>query len=220
MALTYIELVRRVPIWLYAQNTALVAEMPAIVEQAQDRLEQVIHHDQFKTVISPLSVGTDGLLDLSGEVPRVLEVRGLRVRYRDRADGWVPLKPREAEALSLMFVNDRPGTPRYYTEFGGPLQLKLYPKPPAALDAEVTANVVPTRISETVPTNIYTEQFPRAIEMSCMHYAAKFMKNYEDAGIYEQEMMAALSEAGAQVARRRRDETERRTRDTTNMAGG
>lgn len=219
MATNYTSLVQSVPVWLYAANTSITTEMPRIIEQAQDMLLQSIDHDLFKTVITGLSVGTDGLLDLSAEDPRVLEVRALRVRWRDRADGWTPLLRRDHEMLTMLFVGDLVGRPRYYTEFDKPLSLKVFPKPSMAMDVEVTANVEPAKISASLATNIYTQEFPRALERACMHFGAMFMKNYEDAAAYEKDMMKALSEAGAAVNRRRRDETETRPRQTQNVMG-
>jgi hypothetical protein len=219
MATNYTELVRMVPIWLYAENASIKDEMPKIIEQAQDMLLQSMDHDLFKTIIPGLTVGTDGLLDLTQENPRVLEVRGVRVQWRDRDDGWTPLQPREHERLTAMFNNDRPGRPRYYTEYDEPLSLKLFPKPSDIINVEVTANVEPLKISQSVATNIYTEQFPRALERACLHYGAYFMKNWEDAAQYEKDMMKALQEAGAAIGRRRRDETGTRPRQTQNVQG-
>lgn len=220
MATTYNELLRRVPLWLYAQNRALVDEMPVIIEQAEDRLVQVIDHDLFRGVLSGNTIGVDGLLDLSGETPAVLEVRGLRVKFRDRVDGWTPLKQRELEMASALYPTGGSGVPRYYAQYDGTLSFKLYPKPRATVDVEVTANITPVRLGVAQQTNIYTEQFPRAIERACMHFGAMFMKNYEDAAQYEKDMMAALGEAASQVGRRRRDEVQTRSRETHNVNGG
>ncbi len=217
--ISYTELVRRVPLWLYAGNSALIAEMPTIIEQAQDLLETTIHHNEFRTEITGETVGTDGLVDLSAETPRVLEIRAVRVKYRDRGDGWTPLQVKDLEALTMMFPLDRPARPRYYSERGGPLQLQLFPKPSAAMDLSITANVIPDRIEAGTETNIYTAKYPRAVEKACFHFAAIFMKDYEDAQAYKADMMQALAEAGAQIQRRERDETATRPRNTTNMAG-
>lgn len=219
MAMTYNELLRRVPVWLYSSNRSLVDEMPVIIEQAEDRLLQVIDHDLFRTVLTGKTVGVDGLLDLSAESPRVLEVRGLRVQYRDRPDGFTPLKARDIEMLSALYPDGGSGDPRYYAQHTSTLNYKLYPKPRAEIDIEVTANVEPARLAVGNQTNILTEQFPRAVERACMHFGAMFMKNYEDAAQYEKDMMAALGEAGAQVGRRRRDEAQTRPRETKNVTG-
>lgn len=218
--LTYDELIRRTPEWLYATNRRLVNEMPAIVEQAHQQLIHVMDHDLFRTLVTTtVGPGNNGVLDLSTQDPRVLEVRAVRLRYRDGDDDWTPMRRRGLEFLSMLYPRNRPKRPGFYAEYNGPLVLKLFPNPDRDYDVEVTANVEPPVLSPTTQTNIISQQFPRAIEKATFRQAALFQKNWEDAAKYEQEMMSAITEANAQVQRRKRDETEQRPMDTTNVDG-
>lgn len=219
MALTYDELVRRAPIWLYAQNRDITSEMPAIIEQAEDTLLKRIDHDEFKTEITGAVLSTTGVIDLTAADPAVLEIRAVRVKYRQTADAWWPLLPRDLELLSAMFLSDRPGDPRFYAERGSPLRLQVFPKPRVLTDLSITANVAPVRLGPAQQENVYTKKYPRAIEKAVFYSASLFMRDIEGAQQYSAEMDAALLEAGAQVARRRRDETGTRPRETQNVTG-
>jgi hypothetical protein len=102
--ITYDELIRRAPEWLYAQNRSLVDEMPAIVSQAHEQLINVIDHDLFRTVITGKTLDNTnlGTIDLSAESPRVLEIRGVRLRYRQSDDGWTPLLRRDLDNVDAL----------------------------------------------------------------------------------------------------------------------
>jgi hypothetical protein len=220
MANDYAELIRRVPEWLYAQNRTLVDEMPAIVSQAHDQLINILDHDLFKTLIlgKTLTSANNGVLDLSSETPRVLEVRAVRLKWRGD-DDWTPLQRRDLETLTMMFARNMPRRPRYYSEYSGTLVLKAFPAPDRDYDLEITANVEPPVLSPTVQTNIMTEQAFRAVEKATMRQAAIFMKDWESAQLYEKEMATAVGEVNAAIQRRRRDAVETRPVETSNVSG-
>ena len=217
----YDELIRRCPEWLYATNRRLVDEMPNIVQQAHDQLINVMDHDLFRTIITGkvLAASAGGILDLSAEDPRVLEVRSFRLKYRNGDDDWTPLPRRDLEMLTMMYNRNRPRRPLYYSEYNGPLVLKTFPAPDQDYDVEVSANVEPELLSPTNQTNIISEQHFRAMEKATFRQACLFQKNWEDAQQYEKEMMAALAESNAAIQRRRRDEVETRPQDAANISG-
>jgi hypothetical protein len=219
--ITYDELIRRAPEWLYAQNRSLVDEMPAIVSQAHEQLINVIDHDLFRTVITGKTLDNTnlGTIDLSAESPRVLEIRGVRLRYRQSDDGWTPLLRRDLETMSMLYARNRPSRPLYYAEYSGPLVIKVFPAPRDVYDLEITANVEPPVLSPTQQTNIMSEWASRAVEKATFRQAAIFMKDWESAQAYEKEMMGAVTEANAQIQRRRRDDTGARPVETANVSG-
>lgn len=221
MAITYDELIRRTPEWMYATNRALVDEMETIVSQAHEQLINVMDHDLFRTVITGkvLTAASGGVLDLTAENPRVLEVRGFRVKWRDGIDDWTPIMRRELEMLSTLYARNRPRRPLYYAEYSNSLNLKAFPAPDRDYELEITANVEPEILSAAVQTNVIAEQASRALEKATFRQAALFMKSWDDAQAYEKEMMGAVTEINAQISRRRRDETEQRPKETVNSMG-
>ncbi len=220
MAITYDELIRRVPEWLYAKNRKLIDEMPAIITQAHEQLINTLDHDLFKTLIDGKTLAAgDPILDLSTETPRVLEVRSVRLKVTGTDDGWTPILRRDLEMLSMLYARNKPRRPLFYTEYNGTLILKVFPSPALAHDVQITANVEPEVLSETVSTNIMAEEASRALEKAVMRQACLFMKAWEDAAQYSTEMTGAITEVNAAIQRRRRDDTEQRPRDTKNVMG-
>lgn len=221
MALTFDQLVQNTPLWLYSNNRSLVQEMPTIVEMAHNQLINLIDHDLFRTIITGKSLlaSTYGVLDLSSEDPRVLEIRAVRVQYQNDEQSWTPLQRRDLETMSMMYARNRPRRPRYYSEYSSPLVIKAFPQPDMDYVVEISANVEPPVLSATNQTNIISEQFPRLMEKATFRQGALYMKNWEDAQIYEKEMATALSEANAQIQRRRRDDVETRPVETANITG-
>jgi len=219
--ITYDELIRRVPKWLYAQNRSLVDEMPEMVSEAHNQLLGVLDHDLFRTILTgkQATPASNGVLDLSQEDPDVLEIRAVRVRYRNGDDDWTPLRVRDLEMLTELYARNRPSRPLYYAEYNGPLIIKFFPMPREDYDLEISANVEPPVLSATVQTNVMSLRAPRAVEKAVLRQACLFQKNWEDAQMYEKEMAQAVTEANAQVQRRRRDDTEQRPVEAANVSG-
>lgn len=225
--ISYTELVRRVPIGEFAENTDLVAEMPAIIRQAEDTLYGRIDHDWLQTTLTGKTVGaapppnlsgTSDILDLSAESPALLEIRGISIQYKTAAE-YTPLERRSAEYLRMLYSRNRPGRPRFYCD-DGHLKYRVFPFPAQLFTLKVTANVkLPYLAVTTQETNRFTTDTPRAIDRACMYHAAIFMKDMQAASVYEKEMDAALLESNLLAARRRRDETDQRPRETANAQG-
>lgn len=219
MALSYDELLRRVPTWIYAGNRRLVDEMPTIIEQAEDQMLQVLDHDIYQTTLTGFTVGPGVKeIDLTANDPRVLEVRSIRVANWD-TDTWQPCQLRDLEYLTALFSDGRTGRPRYYATRGEVLRFELFPAPDHELQVEITANVEFTRLGPDQQTNVLTIQFPRALEKAALRQAAIFMNDPQNEQRYETEFIAALNESNAQVGRRRRDEVGNKPRDTHNATG-
>ena len=224
MPVSYSSLLVDVPEALYAQNSALVAKMPTIIEEAEDQLMLVMERDLFQTLLTSYTVGSNthpppansDILDLTGEDPPIMEVRSIRLAH---GTGFVPLERRDVEAMSMLYTRGIQAQPRFYAEIGSFLRYRIFPYPDKLYAAEINANVRPLRLSLTQQTNVFTSQFPRALKSSTLHRAAVFMKNAKDEAHYREEMTSAVLEANAQVQRRKRDETGRRPVDTTNMQG-
>lgn len=225
--ITYTELVRRIPLGVYAENTDLVAEMPVIIRKAEEMLAGRVDHDFLQTTITGKSIGNatvnpsggDDDLDLSAESPRVLEVRSIRIKHRGRATQWVPVHRREINFLRTLYSMNTPGVPRYYGEDKGVLNLVFFPYPNALYDLEITANKVPAFLTSGNQTNAFTIHCPRALEWACMHFAALFMKDFTAAQGYSSDVDNALTEANMLGARRRRDEGAQRPQETANAQG-
>jgi hypothetical protein len=216
---SYDELTRSVPVFLYAQNKTLVAEMPSIIRQAQEELMLRLDHDLFQTVLTVPDVSPgDPLIDLTAEDPKVMEVRAIRLDYR-RQGTFTPLERRDLEFLTMLYADAPPGRPRFWAEYGGINTLKLFPAPREFYSLEITANVQPVSLGAAQQQNSITEEFPRAMEQATLYRACVFMKNMADAELYKAEMEASIQEANAALGRRRRDVTGTRPRDTANATG-
>jgi len=218
MATTYDDILRETPIWSYAQNADLVAEMPVIIRKAEDQLIKRLDHDIFQSIITSVvdPTVTGDILDLTAEDPPVMEVRAIRLVRRGQP---VPLERRNLEMLSMLYSQNRPRQPRFYADYGQSNNFKVFPYPNATYQAEITANVEPERLSPAVQTNVLTGEFSRVLEIAVLNQAAIFMKDAEGMQSYAAELEAAIQEANAQIARRRRDETGRRPTDTINGTG-
>lgn len=214
---TYDELVRVVPLQLYAENTVLIDEMPTIIRQAEDLLLQVVDHDLYQTILDPvvLSVG-ENMVDLRSVTPRVLEVRSITVQT---TGGEQSLERRNLEFLRALFPVHAAGFPIYYAEKGDINLLQIFPTPFAGVTLEIMANVEVERLSSTQQTNKLTQEYPRAVEKACFYQACVFMKAFDQAQTYQAEMTQAVSEASMALARRRRDETGTRPVETSNATG-
>lgn len=213
------ELKRVVPIWLYAQNKTLVAEMPNIIRQAEEELMLRLDHDLFQTILRGKVVSpTTPLIDLTTERPKVMEVRALRLDYT-RVGNFTPLERRDLEFLTMLYADARPARPRFWAEYGNINTLKVFPAPQMAYPLEITINVQPEPLSDAVQENEITAQFPRAMEQATLYRGSVFMKNMTDAEMYKAEMEASIGEANAALARRRRDMTAKKPRDIANGTG-
>jgi len=214
-AKTYTELARKVPIWLNASNTDVTGEVDALIAEAHEFLFQVMDHDLFSTTISGLTIGTDGVLDLRAQSPRILEVRGVRVAQRGRQ---TPLRRRDAEYIAALYTRDRPGLVQYYTQ-SQPLLLEVAPKPYEEVNATVTANVAPEVLSGAVAENLISTTYPWALEQATRWATALFQKDWETAAVYEKATIDALVASNAATSRRRRDEGGVKPYTPTNATG-
>ena len=206
----------RAPLQLFATNRTLVNEMPSIIRQAEDECVLVLDHDLFRAT-EGMTVGTDGLLDLSTVDPRILEVRAIRVPART---GYRTLERRDIEYLHQLYQSSQAGLPRYYGEDPSLLHYHLFPAPWQSLDVQVTYNQHPPRLNDTdTLENVLTEQAPRAIEYATFMKAAHFMKDYQAAERYSGMFLEATNQTNMQVGRRRRDVTDNRPAATENRAG-
>lgn len=217
MAVTYDDLLTRTPDQLYAQNRSLVDAMPTIVAQAEEQLHQILDHDLFQTRLTGLSLTVgDPLLDLTGQAG-LLDVRAVRVQYHGAS--YVPLERRNLEMLSMLYTDDRPGIPRFYSDYGDTNILRVFPVPRQTYAVEVTANVLPPALGPSTQSNVIALKYGRALERAVFRQAAIFMKNKADEERFNAEMAAAVGEANAAIARRRRDDTDVRPRETANAKG-
>jgi hypothetical protein len=214
---TYADLIRDIPIWLYAQNRDIVAEMPRLIKDAEDQIYNLIDHDLFQTVITGSGLVKDNP-DLDISAMDIMEIRAIRIAYRGD-NSWTPIERRNLEALTMMYSRMRPGRPRFYADYGNYDGLRFFPVPNADVQLEITANVAPEGLTDTNQTNILATKFPRVYEKAVLKQGALFMKNPNDAATYETEMQAALTEANLQIARRRRDDVGQRPVETANARG-
>lgn len=217
----YAELIRRVPVWMWAQNRDLVAEMPNIVAEAHDQIVNLIDHDFFQTEVDGLTLTRDsgGQLDLAVLVPGILEVRDIVVQLYAGSTHAFPLERRDSTMLAMLYPGPRPGIPRYWTERGGILQIRVAPAPVRDYPMRLTAAVAPAPLAPGNPTNVIGDRASRVMENAALRRAAVFMKDPESEARYEKEMTAGIVELNAQIGRRRRDNAGTRPRDTTNAQG-
>lgn len=199
----YDTLIARVPKWLYAQNQSLVADMPQIIQQAQDQIVGVLSHDIF-TVVTTVAATATGQIDLRALDPTPFEVRGIGI---PRGGRFVPIERRDFEMLSMLYPTGVGGPPRYYAESNGPLVVQLFPVPSTPVTVQVRYNATPAYLTPEHKTNAITTYAFRAMEKATMRQAAIYMKDWQMAEVYKTEMTEAIVEANAQISRRHRDDT-------------
>ena len=217
MSTTYDDLIRETPIWSLAENATLVEEMPAIIRKAEELLIKRLDHDIFQTIIAvPDLVVGNPIIDLTAEIPAVLEVRAIRLMRRGQP---IPLERRNLETMSMLYSQNRPRQPRFYADYGDTNRFMVFPTPNAGYEVEVTANVEPLPLSVANQTNVLTGEFSRIMELAALHQAAIFMKDGEGIALFDGQLKEATQEANAQISRRRRDETGERPRETVNGLG-
>ena len=216
----YNELIRRIPEWMYAQNRDLTNEVEELVSKAHNQIINLLDHDLFRTTISgkSLTAASDGVLDLSAESPRVLEIRSIRIDYNGTG-GYTPIMRRDLEMLTMLFASNTAARPRFYAEYSGPLVIKAFPAPDVDYDIEVTANVEPPVLAPSQQTNIISTQHYRVIETATFRQAALYMRDWAAAEEYAKELGSAITEANAAIQRRKRDETDKRPQDASNVMG-
>ena len=124
-AITYDDLIRRVPQWLYAQNRSLVLDMDDVVRQAHDQLIGVL--DQLQV---PLA-----------EVRELLKIRGMDTReahnFRDKARMKDTLRAAEVPCARHRLAPNAVEARAFAAECGYPLVVK----PPAGAGARGTFRV-------------------------------------------------------------------------------
>jgi hypothetical protein len=226
MALSYTELARRIPIWLFAQNRDIVDEVAEIISEAENEVYRVLDHDAFRATLE-VSIGTGGgdtsLIDLTAEDPPVFEARAMRLGFRDQAGLFtsaVPLERRELEFVTTLYPDGRTRRPRYYAEYDQPLMFRVFPQPDIEYQVQITLNQQPPRlVATTQETNVLTDEYPRVIEMACYLRGAEFMNDPAKIERWGANFLRATSEANAQIARRRRDMTGSVPQPNVNAAG-
>ncbi len=217
--MTYDDLIAAIPSTLMAQNRTLAEpdELQRVVRRAEDEIIERIDHDAFRARLDGHIVDpANHVIDLSQEARRVLEVRALQLVI---PDGVYPLERREVERLNALYFGGSMGMPRYYAEDDDPLLLRIFPRPDTTYSVNVSANIEPERLAPAVPQSVLTRTYPRLLEMMALKHGAHFMRNMGDEQRYGALADAALMEANAQLARRRRDETGVTSAQTANRVG-
>lgn len=217
--MTYDDLIAAVPIALQAQNRTLLdaSELQRIVRRAEDEIIERIDHDAFRSRLTGRQVGpADDTIDLQPEDRRVLEVRAIQLIT---PEGVYPLERREVERLNALYLGAWAGQPRYYAEDDTPLFLRVFPTPDVVYPVSISANIEPERLSPSTQQSVLTRAHARLLEMMTFKHGAHFMRNPTDEQRYGELADAALMEANAQFARRRRDETGVTSAPTANRVG-
>ena len=218
MSITYNELVTQTPQQLRRANDDLIAEMPRLIKDAEEEVILQLDHDLFRTIITGKSVSVgNAVVDLTDQ-NELMEVRSISMQYRS-GDQAPALEMRNQEYLEMLFSVNRPGRPRYYSNFEEWNKIKVWPTPNETYDLTIHANVEPTPLSGGNPTNVISDKFPRVIQMAVFLQGAHFMKNDSDIARYEGELAAALTRANAAISRRRRDEVTTRPTEAANAVG-
>jgi hypothetical protein len=214
--MTYDELLRKTPIWAYAQNRELVDEMPGIVKGAQELLEQRLDHDIFRTTLPSVDVGTDGILAL--QPGTVFEIRAVRIEHAS-GTGYYPLRSRDIETCHALYGNHEQGLPHYWAYVDNDT-IEVFPKPWAQMSVVTVVNAKPPTLGPTQQTNVISTDHPRPFEKAVLMQIGVFMLDDSLIQKYLNELNDAVTEANAQIVRRRRDETSQRPRETRNLTGG
>jgi hypothetical protein len=214
---TYDSLVTNTPIWLYAQNKDIVAQMPDLIADAEDQIFELIDHDLFQETLTGKTI-LQGQPDLDLTSDLIQEIRAIRISYRG-AYSFTPVERRDLEFLTMLYTRNIPDRPRYYGQYGSFDQVRLFPIPRQDYDIEITVNKAPPRLSPSVQTNILIAKYPRVYEKASLKQGAIYMKNPADAATYDTEMVNAIMEANMAIGRHRRDETGTRPLETANSKG-
>jgi hypothetical protein len=221
MAINFNSLVADVPAQLMARNTDLIGYMPKIIEQAERDMPPSVDHDLFRASASiALSAGTSEIDFTAGHPTtsaRVLELRSIRLE--SAGSRWM-LPMRNLEAMVAQFPSDASrGTPRHYAVTEADMIFALFPTPDVAVTAHVMMNALPAALTAEAPTGVYTTEADQLFEFRVFLRAAMYLKDQASIAIYREEVAEATKMLNAQIARRRRDETQVRPIETTNAGG-
>ena len=223
MTLTFDTLVTNTPVQLMARNVDLIAAMPLIIAQAERDMPPSVDHDLFRTSAS-LTLGS-GLnsIDLTGGHPdtsrQILELRSIRCGQGGAR--WM-LPRRNLEAMTALYpFADARGQPLYYAVAEQELEFVVFPTPDADVNLNLMMNVLPPALATGSGnnTNIYTTHAAQLFEFRVFLRAAYYLKDQASIALYQGEVAQSTALLNAQLARRRRDETQERPIETANATG-
>jgi hypothetical protein len=211
---SYSELLDEVPRSAFARNAELINDMDKVVARAQAYVVKRLDHDAFRGDYILVTIDETGQF---ARPPDMLELRAVQVRFRGR--GWLPLRRRSEEMLAALFTGPRarPGMPEYYAET--PEGFDVFPRPPRPIEARVLWNQDPPILGPAQDTNVLTDGYPEVIRAAVMREAAIYMGDATLIQVYSGEATETLGAANLELARRRRDESGTRSRDTGNAQG-
>lgn len=216
MAVTFSTLITETPQAIQAVNSAIVAEMPAIIRRAEGMITSRINPDLFKKRFPLIFIdyGTR-VVDLSAD----LTIMGPREVYVAYGRLYRPVIRRGRDYCRSLYPNDRAkDTPRFYAE-AEPRVLEFFPFPKDGTQWEGMMNVKALPLGAGQDTNLFTNEVPLLLEHAVRMFASVWMHDQERAGTYSGLFEAELSEANNVIARRRRDEASERPRPKDNVAG-
>lgn len=218
MALTLSDLRTWLPDAILAPNAPdLAANIDTIINDAEYRLHDELDHDAFRDAFfGQTSNGAE--IDV-GALGSVLEVRWIAA-HGAGADR-IPLEPIDLAAAHALYADETATTPRFYAETGASFVYALFPPPPSGnVSLDIFVNVRPPLLADGAEENVLTQRYPRVLRRACELEAATFMRQWRQ--IEERHRPRydeAVAAANADIARRRRDETGVRPRDTANVRG-
>jgi hypothetical protein len=221
---TFDYLIARVPVALVASNLNWTAELPALIRRAELRVLRGCNPDLLKQKLTGTLGAASRVIDLSSTATYPY-FKALRELWLDvpGTSATPPsrrvLLPRSHDYLTALYGNDlATSLPRFYCE-AEIKRFELYPFPDAAYAWSAFANLEAVPLSPSNQTNLFTAELPQVLEQAAILEGAMWMKDTAAVQIWQEQLDRSLGDTGVEIARKRRDETTVRPRQTDNVTG-
>jgi hypothetical protein len=199
MAMTYTSLIADLPDWVMDESSEFAANMPTILERAQDRCwDAVIELEQLKTATTGVFVPG------SPTVTRPADAVFFRLFTVTIGTERRILERRDASAILEMYGDDTYQTaPRYYAEDvstqNQSLLMRVAPTPDQAYSYAIRYTRKPPYLAATSNESNWLTQFaPQMLQYACEVEAMLYKRHEDDVAM----MLGAFGRAANDVRRR------------------
>lgn len=170
---TYAQLQSDIIAEFWDDSTELAAFLPELIARAEDRLADDLITNQFEsntTTATAIGVSTIAIPS---------DLRTLRYVRLTRANGTKKFLQRQTTEYVMDYDDGTQGEPKYYADYT-PSTYILAPQPNAVLNVEIGYRRRLERLSDSNPSNWYTEEAYNVIFFAIAIEVASYLKSEEE----------------------------------------
>ena len=203
---TYANLLTLIPQWSERQDSAFIAQIPAFISLAENRIATDMKQQGFQSVVT-------GALPLSEVLAKPSFWKETISFYYTNADGErTPIFLRTPEYIRNYCPSAlTTGDPRFYADYNA-THFLLGPTPSAAYTFELMYYARLDPLSDTNQSNWMTLNVPQALFAACMIEACVFTKNSARQQVWDAKYADASGSLKQENAERTSDRTQVFTR--------